>query len=108
MPWASLVFPTAPGCLPSPDYVHEIVSQACRRAGIDGRRLGPPTWRHTLAPNFLSNGGDLLTSQHILDHASLEVVKLNVHLDTNDLRAQQRKYGPMYTLTMGQGTRSVA
>ncbi|MBC7264764.1 MAG: tyrosine-type recombinase/integrase [Chloroflexi bacterium] len=89
------VFLTRAGYPLTSDYVYKIIAQACREAGIHGKRLGPHTCRHTFARNFLLNGGDLLTLQRILGHSSLEVVKLYVNLDTKDLLAQQWKYSPM-------------
>jgi site-specific recombinase XerD len=80
------------------DWLYKIVSRACRRAGIDGKRIGPHTCRHTFARQFLMNGGDLLTLQRILGHSTLDVVRLYVDLDTRDLLKQQRRYSPMDTL----------
>lgn len=80
------------------NYVYRIVADACERAGIQGKRKGPHTCRHTFARHCLMNGGDLLTLQRILGHSSLEVVKLYVDMDTNDLLSQQRKYSVIDTL----------
>ena len=108
LPKLDPVFPTTTGYPLRPDYVYKIISKACRAVGIEGKRLGPHTCRHTFARNFLLNGGDLLTLQRILGHSSLEVVKLYVHLDTNDLLSQQWKFSPIDTLTMSQSVRVVA
>jgi len=97
------VFLTRDGRPLRADYVYKIVVNACQRAGIEGKRRGPHTCRHTFAHQFLMNGGDLLTLQRILGHSSLEVVKLYVDLNTNDLLSQQRKYSPIDTL---QGRRT--
>ena len=98
MPQIDHVFLTRTGGPLEPGYVYQIISGACRRAGIQGKRLGPHTCRHTFARSFLLNGGDLLTLQRILGHTSLEVVKLYVNLQTSDLLAQQWKYSPMDSL----------
>jgi len=98
LPGIDRVFLTRSGYPLRPDYVYKIVSRGCRKVGIQGKRLGPHTCRHTFARNFLLNGGDLLTLQRILGHSSLEVVKLYVNLDTNDLLSQQWKYSPVDTL----------
>lgn len=92
------VFLTRDGRPMKTGYVYKIVAEACERAGIQGKRKGPHTCRHTFARHFLMNGGDLLTLQRILGHSSLEVVKLYVDLDTTDLLSQQRKYSPIDTL----------
>lgn len=98
LPGADSVFLTRRGYPLRPDYVYRIVSKACREAGIRGKRLGPHTCRHTFSRNFLLNGGDLITLQRILGHSSLEVVRLYVNLNTDDLIAQQWKFSPMDTL----------
>ena len=98
IPAEDRVFLSCDGYPLKSDYVYKIVAQACRAAGIEGKRLGPHTCRHTFARSFLTNGGDLLTLQRILGHSSLEVVRLYVNLQTEDLLAQQRRYSPMDTL----------
>ena len=92
------VFLTRDGRPMKADCVYKIVASACETAGIQGKRKGPHTCRHTFAHRFLMNGGDLLTLQRILGHSSLEVVKLYVDINTNDLLAQQRRYSPIDTL----------
>jgi len=82
----------------TPDYVYKIVSGACRKVGIQRSRLGPHTCRHTFARSFLLNGASLLALERILGHTSLEVVRLYVNLQTNDLVEQQWRYSPMDTL----------
>ena len=98
LPQCDNVFLTRTGGPLRPDYVYQIISHACRQVGITGKRLGPHTCRHTFARSFLLNGGDLITLQRILGHTSLEVVKIYVNLQTEDLLAQQWKYSPMDTL----------
>jgi len=56
-----LVFLTGDGRPLTAHRLYEIVSGVCKRAGIEGKRLGPHTCRHTFARKFLMNGGDLLT-----------------------------------------------
>lgn len=92
------VFLTGSGYPLTSNYVYKIVSQACPEAGIQAKRLGPHTCRHTLARTFLLDGGDLLTLQRIPGHSSLQALKLYVRLDTRDPLTQQRKPSPMDTL----------
>lgn len=99
------VFLTHQGYRLRPNYVYRVVSSACRQAGIEGKWVGPHTCRHTFARNFLMNGGDLLTLQRILGHASLEIVKLYVNLQTDDLVTQQARYSPMDALKARSGGR---
>lgn len=92
------LFLTSQGRPLKPDYLYKIVSEACNRAGVRNVRPGPHTCRHTFARRFLMNGGDLLTLQHILGHSSLDVVRLYVHLNTDDLLQQQSRYSPIDNL----------
>ena len=85
----------------SADWIYKIISNVCRRAGIQGKRLGPHTCRHTFAKSFLMNGGDLLSLQRILGHSSLEVVRMYVDLDVKDLIEQQRRFSPVDRLNEG-------
>ncbi len=98
LPAIDEVFLTEAGYPMKPDNVYKILAAACRAVDTSGKRLGPHTCRHTFARAFLVAGGDLLSLQRILGHTSLEVVRLYVNLDANDLLAQQRKYSPMDTL----------
>jgi len=102
LPSVDRVFLSRTGYPLRADYVYKIVAGACHQAGIQGKRLGPHTCRHTFARSFLLNGGDLLTLQRILGHTSLEVVKLYVNLQTEDLLAQHWKYSPIDTLKAEQ------
>lgn len=95
VPTINQVFLTRDGRLLTPHRLYEIVSGVCKRAGIQGKRLGPHTCRHTFARKFLMNGGDLLTLQRILGHSSLDVVKLYVALTTDDILSRQRRFSPM-------------
>jgi site-specific recombinase XerD len=92
------LFLTRDGHPLKPDYLYKIVSEACNKADVRNVRPGPHTCRHTFARRFLMNGGDLLTLQRILGHSSLEVVRLYVNLNTNDLLQQQCKYSPIDNL----------
>jgi len=107
-PHCERVFLTRSGTPMRADYLYKVISDACRKVGIKGKRLGPHTCRHTFARSFLLNGGDLLTLQRILGHTSLEVVKLYVNLRTEDLLAQQWKYSPMDLLKTKHATALVS
>ena len=95
LPSIGQVFLTQDGRPLQVNWLYKIVSRACKKAGINGRRLGPHTLRHTFARNFLMNGGDLLTLQRILGHSSLDMVRRYVSLDTDDLVSRQRRFSPM-------------
>jgi site-specific recombinase XerD len=95
LPGTDNVFLTAQGYPLKQDYLYRIMAKACKQAGIQTKRPGPHTCRHTFARNFLSNGGNLLVLQRILGHTSLEMVRRYVNLQTDDLVAQQTRYSPI-------------
>lgn len=95
LPSIDRVFLTQDGRPLQIHWLYKVVSRACKKVGIEGKRLGPHTCRHTFARNFLMNGGDLLTLQHILGHSSLDMVRRYVNLDTKDLVSQQRRFSPI-------------
>ena len=75
--------------------VYHMIRDRGEKAGLQGVRCSPHTFRHTFAKNFLLNGGDLFTLQKILGHRSLDVVRLYVNLASEDVKVQHRKYSPV-------------
>jgi len=74
-----------------------------RLAGkTDVKRLHPHLCRHTLAVNYLMNGGDVFSLQQILGHASLEMVRRYVALASSQVIVQHRKFSPMDRLPSGK------
>lgn len=66
-----------------------------KKAGIEGVRVSPHTFRHTFAKMYLLNGGDMFSLQKMLGHETIEMVRRYVNLFTNDIEAQHRKYSPV-------------
>lgn len=79
----------------SSDWVYRLVRQYGQKAGIEGVRCSPHTFRHTFSKKFLTNGGDLFTLQKILGHSSLAVVRMYVELTSEDVQIQHRRYSPV-------------
>ena len=63
------------------------------RAGVPN--VHPHKLRHTFAINFLRNGGDAISLQHLLGHTSLDMVKLYVHMANDDLKVIHRRASPV-------------
>lgn len=97
MPGIQNVFLTHHGQPLRPDTIHKIVSRCGKKAGIEGVRCSPHTFRHTFATNYLLNGGDVFTLQKILGHSSMEMVRIYVNMTAENVQAQHRRCSPVDT-----------
>ena len=70
------------------------------RAGLDGVRTNPHTFRHTFAKLYLLNGGDLFSLQKILGHTTLDMVRRYVNLDTDEVKRQHAQASPVDRLAI--------
>jgi site-specific recombinase XerD len=82
----------------TPDQVYRLIRDYGEKAGLQGVRCSPHTFRHTFAKSFLLNGGDLFTLQKILGHSSLSVVRMYVDLTADDVQVQHRLHSPVDSL----------
>ena len=74
--------------------VQTIIRQYGQKAGIAGVRLSPHTFRHTMAIQYLRNGGDVFTLQRILGHSSLQMTVRYVALEQQDIDRVHRRSSP--------------
>lgn len=74
--------------------VYRIVRQCMDRAGIHGPKRGAHVLRHSLATNFLANGGDLATLQRIMRHKNIATTQRYVHLVMHDVVEKHHQYSP--------------
>jgi site-specific recombinase XerD len=65
-----------------------------RQAGVDVKKAGPHTLRHTFALEFVRAGGDAFSLQKLLGHSTLDMTRRYVHLADTDLRAAHRRFAP--------------
>ena len=74
----------------------QIIRRIAKRANIEGKKLGPHTFRHTFANNFLDAGGDPLDLKYLLGHSSLKMVEnySKAHQERRALRAHE-KFSPV-------------
>ncbi|MBL7124627.1 MAG: tyrosine-type recombinase/integrase [Dehalococcoidales bacterium] len=76
--------------------IQTIVRRLCERAGIKDTKLGPHTFRHTAAINYLRNGGDLFTLQCMLGHSTLEMTRrYTSSLGAEDMIRVHKKASPV-------------
>lgn len=85
-----------------PDTVYRLIAGYGKKAGLEGVRCSPHTLRHTMAKHYLMNDGDLFSLQKILGHRSLDVVRLYVELDREDIKIQHRKHSPVDLMQFGR------
>ena len=90
------LFVTTSGRAMTPGQVGQIFRRLRGRSGIP--RLQAHLLRHTFAVHFLRNGGDPLTLQRLLGHASLATTNRYVTLATGDLVAANRRSSPLDNL----------
>ena len=98
IPSQNMLFLTADGRAMNKNRVEVILKTYGRKAGLNGVRVSPHTFRHTGAVAFLRNGGDLFTLQRIMGHSSLEVLQGYVALSQADLARVHGKASPLDNL----------
>ncbi|WP_282434375.1 tyrosine-type recombinase/integrase [Pelotomaculum sp. FP] len=69
-----------------------------KKAGIEGKRLSPHTFRHTFAKQYLMAGGDLFSLQQIMGHATLISTRKYISLLTEDIQKKHRQFSPLDNL----------
>jgi integrase/recombinase XerD len=76
----------------------EILHEYGEMAEIQGVRVSPHTFRHSMAKFYILNGGDPFSLQRILGHASLEMVHTYVQLFSVEIKKQHEKFSPVQNL----------
>lgn len=67
-------------------------------AGIEGVRVSPHTFRHTLAKHYIMSGGDLASLKEVLGHSTLEMTARYGRLFGPDVRKKLSKLCPSAAL----------
>jgi len=80
--------------------VETIIKELGRKAGLQGVRCSPHTFRHTFCIQFLRNGANLFSLQQMTGHSSLEVLRGYVTLAESDLKIAHQKCSPVDNLNL--------
>ena len=72
------------------DSVNAMLKGVLRRAGLQGRRITPHTFRHTFATHLIRSRVDIRTVQELLGHADMKMTARYLHSDTRTKEAAVR------------------
>ena len=100
--WA---FPTGAGTRIDYANAYHCLKSISRRLGIRMPK-GFHTLRHTMATNYIRNGGSTAHLQRILGHSSISTTGKYVHLQTEDLQRVHEKYSILSQMSKTKGDRS--
>ena len=80
--------------------VETIIKDLGKKAGVQGVRCSPHTFRHTFCIEFLRNGANLFSLQQMTGHTSLEVLRGYVALAESDIKIAHQKFSPVDNLNL--------
>lgn len=97
-PLSDNLFLNRDGVLLTPNRIESIIERYASKAGIQGVRASPHTFRHSFAVSYLRNGGDVFTLQRILGHETLDMVRNYVNVAQYDLQEAHLRCSPVDNL----------
>jgi site-specific recombinase XerD len=93
------MFLTHDGLPMTPRGIYEVFLQMRAKAGIEGVRLSPHTFRHTMARMWLENGGEVFKLSRVLGHASVTVTEVYLKdFQARNARAESARFSPVESL----------
>ncbi|AOQ23182.1 Tyrosine recombinase XerD [Moorella thermoacetica] len=98
MPDSAWLFPSSRGGRLAVRSFQDNMKRYGRIAGIEGVRVSPHTFRHTLAKHYLMEGGDLESLRDILGHSSIETTSRYGRLFNPDLKKKLARLCPSAAL----------
>jgi site-specific recombinase XerD len=75
-------------------YVYHIVRKCMDRAGIAGPKRGPHCLRHSLATNYIDDGGDPFSLKRVMRHNNLSTTQKYVNLKMNSVVRMHNEHSP--------------
>jgi site-specific recombinase XerD len=94
------LFLTQDGWPLTKNRVETIIKTLGKKAGLQGVRCSPHTFRHTFCIEFLRNGANLFSLQQMTGHSSLEVLRGYVALAESDIKIAHQKFSPVDNLNL--------
>jgi len=79
------------------DGISSMVKRVHKSVGIKGK-YGPHKLRHTMATQFIANGGDIAILRRILRHTNITVTQRYINLVQNDVQDAHRQHSPLDNL----------
>lgn len=75
-----------------------LVKKAFKQAGITGKKDCPHMLRHTFGRIWHTQGGDLVSCQEIMGHASPEQTKQYVNMSQREIISKNNKFNPLISI----------
>ena len=76
------------------DGISSLVKRVHKAVGIKGK-YGPHKLRHTMATQYIANGGDIAILRRILRHSNITVTQRYINLVQNDVQDSHRQFSPI-------------
>lgn len=81
--------------------VRRFLREYRKKAKIEDIKVYPHLFRHTFAKHYILSGGDPFTLQGILGHKTMEMVRLYIQMNEDDLKNQHDHYSPLKLVNKG-------
>lgn len=91
---ALFVSSVAPYSALTRDGISSMVKRVHKAIGVKGK-YGPHKLRHTMATQFIANGGDIAILRRILRHTNIAVTQRYINLVQNDVQDAHRLHSPL-------------
>jgi integrase/recombinase XerD len=76
------------------DGISSMIKRVHKACGIEGK-YGPHKLRHTMATQFITNGGDIAILRRILRHTNISVTQRYINLVQSDVQSAHKEHSPL-------------